>query len=229
MPDTDQKSPNKIRIILADDHPLIRQAARSWIEKNLDMEIVAEANSGRETVNLVTKLKPDIVILDISMPDLNGIEVTRKIRSMYPEIKILVLSVHTDDEHISSLIQAGVDGYLTKDIIGEEIVHAIRTILDGERPFPITSSINSNDPITSDNALLLLLKTNSLNNIEMQILKLVATGMGNKEIAFKLGLSLRAVKANLTNIFLKLGVSSRTGAVFVGVKSGVLNINDCKT
>jgi two-component system, NarL family, response regulator LiaR len=216
----------KIRIVLADDHPLMRQAIRMWLEKQQDLEVLAEACDGKEAVDVTTKLHPDIVIMDISMPKINGLEATRQIMSSCPDTNILVLTVHTDSEHIQGMIKAGASGYLTKDASGEDVVHAVRAVASGENL--ISSKILQDTAKDSLNNIspAALNKLNELTLRELFILRMVARGLHNKDIALKLGISLRGVKANLTTIFIKLGADSRTEAISIGLKSGILTIGD---
>jgi NarL family two-component system response regulator LiaR len=211
----------KIRIVLADDHPLMRQAIRMWLEKQQDLEVVAEANDGKEAVDIAAMLQPDIVIMDISMPKVNGLEATREIISRCPGTEVLVLTVHADTEHIHGMLEAGASGYLTKNVSGEEVVHAVRAVYAGENVLPLTEPQENPGPIQSD-------KLNTLGVRELTVLKWVASGLSNKEIAGKLDLSLRSVKAILTAVFIKLGAASRTEAISIGLKSGILTLNDLK-
>jgi DNA-binding NarL/FixJ family response regulator len=223
---SDQNETQKISIVLADDHPLIRQALRMWIEKQKDMEIVAEAADGKEVVEITAKLNPDVLIMDISMPKMNGLEATKKIKEVSPNTEVLILTVHTDDEHIISTVRAGASGYLTKKTSGEEVIHAIRALADGENLLPANISQTIIKDTLSNPEQLVLTKIEELSVREQNMLKLAANGMSNKEIGLTLGLSLRNVKACFTNIFLKLGVSSRTGAIAVGLKTGIITIED---
>ena len=212
------------RIVLADDHPLMRNALKMWIEEQQDLKVVAEAINGKEAVDICTKLRPDLVIMDINMPVLNGLEATRQIVAKCPETEVLVVTVHSDNEHILGIMRAGASGYLTKDSSGEQIVHAIRTILSGEYVLPSTISLHEVDLALSPNSD----KSKPLSARELSLLKLLASGLPNKEIAVRLGISLRRVKANLTTLFVKLGVSSRTEAVSAALKSGILSLQDIK-
>jgi DNA-binding NarL/FixJ family response regulator len=220
-----QKS-GKVRIILADDHPLMRQATRMWLEKQQDLEVIAEACDGKEAIDVTTRLNPDILILDISMPKLNGLEVTKQIVARCPNTEILVLTIHADEEHVMGMLQAGASGYLTKDVPGEEIVHAVRAIISGENILPSAKPLNNLTESVPSSDLWAPNKLNELTRRELTILKLVAKGMPNKDIASRIGLSLRGTKANLTTIFLKMGVSSRTEAISSGLKSGLINLED---
>jgi len=246
-----QKKSEKIRIVIVDDHSLMRQAVRMWIEKEQDMEVIAEARDGDEAFEITKRLHPDIIILDISMPKLNGLETTRRIVSSCPETSVLVLTVHADKEHILGMQQAGAKGYLLKSIPGEEVVHAVRAVLRGETLFPI-ETIQHREPLKTESkfssnelawgqmpmvdaktlhhaSIPIESEPNKLMNLshrELKILKYIASGMSNKDIAIKLGLSIRSEKAILTTIYLKLGISSRTEAISKGLKTGILTIDD---
>ena len=229
---TSEFSPNqhksgKTRIMLADDHPLLRQALRNVLEKEHDFEVIAEASDGEEAVKLATKLIPDVVIMDISMPNLNGLEATRQIKASCPTIPILVLTVHDDNEHILSILQAGADGYLTKSVYGNEVINTVRALVSGETV--LSPSVSQQilkyafqhitKPVSLDAG-------DRLTARELEILRLVAKGTSNKDIALRLGLSLRTVKGYLTDLFLKLNVASRTEAVIVGLRKGIFTLND---
>jgi len=225
--DLTQEHPKRISILLADDHPLLRQALRSVLDQQADFEVVAEVGDGDEVVKVAAELVPDVVIMDISMPKLNGLEATRQIKAKYPGVAILVLTVHGEAEHVLGLLEAGAAGYLTKSVFGEEVVHAIRAVAAGET---VLSAASSRQILR--HALRLMTKPSRLdpsvkiNARELQVLKLAATGMSNKEIALKLDLSLRTVKGYLTDIFSKLGVASRTEAVIVSLRASLLTLDD---
>ncbi len=222
IPAAAQYHPPRTRIILVDDHPLMRQALRMWIEREQDLEVVAEASDGAEAVAIASKLHPDIVIMDITLPRLSGLEATRQIVASCPHTAVLVVTVHTDVEHLLGLQRAGASGYLSKSASGEEIVHAIRTVAAGEVVFPPADS-QGTPPKGSHSSPARL---NELTTRELTILKLLAEGMPNKLIAAELNMSLRRVKATTSTVFLKLGVSSRTEAIAVGLKSGIITLSD---
>lgn len=212
------------RIIIADDHPLMRNALKMWIEEQQDLKVIAEASNGKEAVEICVRLRPDLVIMDINMPVLNGLEATRQIVARCPETEVLVVTVHSDNEHILSIMRAGASGYLTKNSSGEEIVHAVRTVISGENVLPPTIPLADVDLALSPDED----KSRGLSARELTLLKLLGAGLPNKEIAMRLGISLRRVKANLTTLFVKLGVSSRTEAVSTALKSGILTVQDIK-
>jgi len=212
-----------VRMIL----PLLRQALRNVLDQQADFEVVAEVGDGDEVVKVATELVPNVVIMDISMPKLNGLEATRQIKVKRPGVAILVLTVHGEAEHVLGLLEAGAAGYLTKSVFGEEVVQAIRAVVAGET---VLSPASLHQILR--HALRFMTKPLRLDpNVkisarELQILKLAATGMSNKEIALNLDLSLRTVKGYLTDIFSKLGVASRTEAVIASLRTGLLTLDD---
>jgi NarL family two-component system response regulator LiaR len=220
-------SSEKTRIILADDHPLLRQALKDVLEKQLDFEVVAEASDGEEAVKLAIEMIPDVVIMDISMPNLNGLEATKQIKASHPSIAVLVLTVYSDSEHILSILQVGAGGYLTKSVYGDEVIHAVRALASGETVLSPTVSQQifkyafRHRPESKN-----LSVQDTLSSRELEVLKLAATGISNKDIAERLGLSLRTVKGYLADIFLKLNVASRTEAIITCLRRGTLTIKD---
>ncbi len=225
--DSGQDQHRKVTIMVADDHPLLRWALRNILNKEADLEIIAEVSDGEEAVKLATELVPDVVIMDITMPKLNGLEATRQIKAKCPSIAILVLTVHSDSEHILGILETGAAGYLIKTVFGEEVIHAVRGVASGEAVLstPILQQVLKS-------ALRLRAKPLNLGSGEkltsrdLGILKLAARGMSNKDIALKLDLSPLTVKVYLANIFSKLRVGSRTEAVITGLRAGFLTLDD---
>jgi len=228
--DLNRDQANNITIMLADDHPLLRQALRNVLETQTDFKIIAEASDGEEAVRRAVELVPNVVIMDISMPKLNGLEATRQIKAKCPGIAILVLTVHDDSEHILSILEAGAAGYLTKSVFGEEVIHAVRGVVAGEAV--LSASISQQ--IIKYALRHVVTKRLPLDTVEritareLEILRLAAMGMSNKDIAQKLDLSERTVKGYLAEIFSKLNVSSRTEAVITALRSGALTLDDLK-
>ena len=218
---------NKIKIIVADDHPLLRQALRNVLEEQPDFEIIAEASDGEEVVKLANELNPDIIIMDISMPNLNGIEATRQIKAGHPLIAVLVLTIHSDSEHILSILQAGASGYLTKSVYGDGVIHAIRALAAGETVLaPAISRQILKYAFQHINKPLSLNTGEKLTPRENEVLKLLAKGISNKDIAFRLNLNMRTVKSYLAELFLKLNAASRTEVVIIGLRKGILTLDD---
>jgi DNA-binding NarL/FixJ family response regulator len=219
-------SPRKIRIIIADDHEVVREGTRTLLERENDLEVVGEAADGEEAINLIESLKPDVAILDVSMPKFSGIEVTRQIKPKLPSIAILILTAYDNDEYIFALLEAGAAGYLLKDVHGREVVDAIRAVYAGESILHpsiaskvIRRALHSSSGESEGSRL-------ELSSREKDVLKMAAKGMTNKQIADGLCLSIRTVQAHLSSIFDKLGVGSRTEAIFQSVKRGWLSFDD---
>jgi len=214
-----------IRVILANTIPLIRHGLREYMNQEQDIEVIAQTGEGEEAVMLVTKLSPDVVVVDVDIPKINGIETTKRIKEIRPLTKVLVL-MNTDNHNIiRGIIQAGASGYLSIHENPEVIIHAMRKISVGEEIFfPITLL----DPQTASYNIKSLLEDISIEITprELSVLKLIASGLSNKDIALSMGLSTHYVKACVTHIFTKLNVSSRTQAVSNSLKAGILTIND---
>jgi len=211
---------NKIRVIIADDHTIVREGTRRVLEAEKDIEIVGEASDGEEAVNQATKLKPNVAIMDIAMPKLNGVEATRQIKSLLPSTAILILSAYDNDQYIFGILEAGAAGYLLKNVRSSELVDAIRAVYNGEsvlHPVIARKVLQRFGPSPGQ------AKAGSpelLSERELEVLKLAAKGISNRDIADELCLSARTVQAHLANIFSKLQVGSRTEAILHGLKEG---------
>jgi len=216
---------DKLTILIADDHPLVREALHQALDSERDMEVVAEAGDGEEAVKLASELKPDVAVMDIVMPKFNGIEATRKIKDIAPNIAILILTAYDDDEYVLGLLDAGAAGYLLKSARGCDLAGAIRAIKSGEsvlHPKIIAKLLRRAmiAPVEERKTSYILSER------ESEVLRLVALGMSNKEIAEKLFLSQRTVKAHLTNIFNKLKVASRSEAIVKGLQWGLVTLEN---
>jgi NarL family two-component system response regulator LiaR len=217
----------KTRILIADDHAMLREGMRNLLEKEKDFELVGEAADGEEAVRLGGKLKPDIIIMDIVMPKLNGVEATKQIKQVSPSTALLILTAYSDIRYIIGLLEAGACGYLLKNSPGKDVIRAIRAVRSGE------SVLDSEVTRKLVQRLASLSKSpeereanGQLTSREIEILKWAARGLSNKELSEKLFISLRTVKAHMTNIFNKLGCSSRTDAIIKGLKQGYIDLND---
>lgn len=211
--------------MIADDHPLVREALHRALEGEEDIEVVAEVGDGEEAVKFASELKPNVAVMDIVMPKLNGIEATRKIKESAPDTAILVLTAYDDDEYVLGLLDAGAAGYLLKSARGRDLVGAIRAIRSGEsvlHPKIIAKLLKraTTAPAGKHKA------SDLLSERESEILNLVTSGMSNKEIAEKLFLSQRTIKAHLTNIFNKLNVASRSEAIVKGLQWGLVTLEN---
>lgn len=214
----------RIRILIADDHALVREGTRRILEAEPDVEVVGEAADGREAIALAEELGPDVVVIDIGMPVVNGVEATRAIKERRPEIGILVLTVHDDDPYVYAILEAGAAGYLLKDVHGAELVGAVRSVRAGEavlhpaiarkvlRRFSAAGAPHpGGTPLTER---------------ELEVLRLAARGLSNKQIGTELGLSARTVQVHLGHVFHKLRVASRTEAVIEGLRRGWFRLED---
>jgi NarL family two-component system response regulator LiaR len=216
---------DKIRVLLAEDHAIVREGTRELIQHESDMEVVGEASDGQEAIELADRLHPDVVIMDIAMPKLNGIEATKRIKMLHPTTAVLVLTAYDNDQYIFALLEAGAAGYLLKNVRGGELIDAVRAVYAGESVlYPavarrVINRITSTEPIESQTS-------ESLSEREMEVLKLAATGISNKDIAQQLFISPRTVQVHLGSIFNKLGVASRIEAVLYGLRRGWLALDD---
>jgi NarL family two-component system response regulator LiaR len=217
----------KIKILIADDHAFVREGTRRILEQEPDLEVIAEAGNGEEAVALASDLKPDVAIIDVAMPKLDGIEATRRIKALCPAVAVLVLSAYDDDQFVFGLLEAGAAGYLLKSVRGHEIVDAIRAVDAGEsvlHPSVARKVLNRFASVSSRVQRKKPLEL--LTEREMEVLKLVTKGLSNKDIADGLSLSIRTVQGHLANIFNKLRVSSRTEAVVHALKEGWVTLDD---
>ena len=210
----------KIRVLLADDHVLVRQGIRQFLEDAENIEVVGEAASGEEAIAQVEQLKPDVILLDIQMPGMTGVEATRMIKARFPKVKVLILTAHDDDPYVFALFQAGANGYLLKTADIDEVVCAVRTVQRGrtvlspEITDKVLHQLQTGRPLAAEEQI------ESLTSRELEILRLAAQGMTNKTIGVTIGLSDRTIQGHLAHIYGKLGVASRTEAVTEALKKG---------
>ncbi len=219
---------DKIRVIIAEDHAVVREGTRQLLEREPDIQVVGEAANGAEAVGLIERLRPDVAMLDISMPVMGGIEATEKIKAIQPSTAVLILTAYDDDQYVFALLGAGAAGYLLKDVPAAEVVRAVRSVHAGEPVLHpaiarkvlarFATEAQAEHAPADEDAL--------LTDRERDILRLAACGMSNARIAGHLSVSMRTVQAHLTHIFDKLGVGSRTEAVIVGLRRGVLQLED---
>ena len=218
---------DKIRIVIADDHAVVREGTHTLLEREPDMEVVGEASNGEEALKIIEEQKPDVAILDISMPKLTGIEVTRLIKAKLPSVAVLILTAYDNDEYIFALLEAGAAGYLLKDVHSHEIVEAVRSVHSGESVLhPSIARKVIQRAILGSSKTAEVKSDIELSEREKEVLKLAAKGMTNKDIADTLCISIRTVQGHINNIFHKLGVGSRTEAIFQSVKKGWISFED---
>jgi RNA polymerase sigma factor (sigma-70 family) len=212
-----------IRVLVADDHALFRQGIRRLLDPAGDIEVVGEAATGEETVRLVEELAPDIVLLDVSMPGLSGIDAAEVIKTASPRTHIIIVTVHTNEEFLFEAIKAGAMGYLLKDSMPEELLRAVRVVHQGEALLApaMAAKVFKEFARTKESQDLAPVLT-PLTQREVEILHHVAGGLANKEIAHRLGISERTVKNHLSNIMEKLQVNSRTQAAIYALRAGLV-------
>lgn len=210
-----------IRVVIAEDHTLVREGTRDILEREPDIQVVGEAATGVEAVASTVRLKPDVVLMDIRMPELSGVDATREICERVPHVAVLVLSAYDDDDYVLSLFDAGASGYLLKTVRSKELVDAVRRVHGGETVL--------HPAIARKVARLWRRESRSANeksaitNKEMEVLRLVCDGLHNKEIARELGISVRTVEGHVSAIFNRLNVRSRTEAAMFATSRGWFN------
>jgi NarL family two-component system response regulator YdfI len=207
-----------IRVLIADDHLVVREGLRTILEVADDMEPAGEAADGAEAVKLVGELAPDVVLMDLRMPNMDGIEAIKQIKARYPAVEIVILTTYDDDEYIIQGLRAGARGYLLKDSGRQVLFDAIRAAARGESLLP--SAIV--DRVVAHLSAPQAAPSGGLSGREQQVLAMLAQGAANKEIALRLNISERTVKAHVTGIFNKLGVNSRAEAVAIAMRQGLL-------
>lgn len=218
---------DKIKILIADDHAVVREGTRRILEQEPDLEVVAEAGDGEEAVRLATSLKPDVAIIDIAMPKLDGVEATKQIKSLFPSIAVLILTAYDDDQFIFSLLEAGAAGYMLKSVRSRELIDAVRAVHAGESVLhPTIARKVLNRFVPSIGKPRKQEPLDVLSDRELEVLRLAAKGLSNQDIAKQLYLSIRTVQAHLGHIFNKLQVSSRTEAVVRALKEGWVTLGD---
>ena len=217
----------KIEILIADDHAVVREGTRRILEQEPDLNVVAEAGDGEEAVRLARDFKPDVAIIDIAMPKLDGIEATKQIKALYPTIAVLILTAYDDDQFIFSLLEAGAAGYLLKTTRGGELIDAIRAVHSGESVLhPSIARKVLNRFVPAPGKPKKQEPSQMLTEREMAVLKLATKGLSNQDIADELCLSVRTVQAHVGHIFNKLQVSSRTEAVVRALKESWITLED---
>ena len=209
----------KIRILLADDHAVVRQGFKMILAAQPDMEIVGEAGNGREALDLAGQLQPDVIVMDVAMPELNGIEATRRVADLSPRRRVLALSMHKDSVYVREILRAGARGYLLKDSISSDLLAAVRAIARGEGYL----SPGVSDAVLNDYRRHVTEPIDLLSSREREVLQMIAEGKTNKEIATVLNLSVYTVDAHRGRIMEKLNVHSVTDLVRFAVRSGLVD------
>jgi DNA-binding NarL/FixJ family response regulator len=207
-------NPNLIRILTVDDHPLLREGIVALVKAETDMKIVAEASDGEEAVQQFRRHRPDVTLMDIQMPKLNGIEAISRIRNEFPGAKIIVLSTYSGDVQVLHAIKAGARGYIVKGRVHRELLDAIRSVHAGHKRIPPEIAAELAEHAADD----------SLSSREIDVLRLIAAGNANKQIADKLSIEETTVKSHISSILSKLNANDRTHAVTIGLQRGIIEL-----
>jgi DNA-binding NarL/FixJ family response regulator len=205
-------NPNPIRILAVDDHPLLRQGIAGLIADQSDMAIVAEAANGREAIQQFRTHRPDITLMDIQMPEMNGLDAMIAIRNEFPEARIIVLTTYTGDVQVLRALKAGARAYLLKNALHKELLDTIRAVHAGKKTLSPEASYQLAEHATDD----------ALTPAEISVLRLIAEGNANKQIADQLSITEETVKGRVKNILSKLGANDRTHAAMIGLKRGII-------
>ena len=209
-----QSSHNPIRILLADDHPLLRDGVSGLIADQPDMKLVAEASNGREAIDQFRKYHPDITLLDLQMPEINGIDAILAMRSDYPDARIIVLTTYIGDAQVLRSLKAGAQAYLLKSALRRELLETIRAVHAGHRRIPPEVATQLAEHAVDE----------QLTSREIEVLRLIAAGNANKLVASELSITEETVKGHVKNILSKLGANDRTHAVTIAIKRGIIEI-----
>lgn len=201
-------------ILISDDHAVVREGLAAMISRRAEMQVVAEAANGVQAVELALKHKPDVLLMDLRMPQMGGVEAIQAIRAQWPEARVIVLTTFDGDEDIFRALQAGAKGYLLKDTPREELLEAIRTVHAGRKHIPLEVAAKLADRLTSE----------TLTERELEVLHLIVAGKSNKEIGAALTISEGTVKVHVNSLLGKLGVSDRTQAVTAALKRGLVHL-----
>ncbi|HEY6330396.1 MAG TPA: response regulator transcription factor [Blastocatellia bacterium] len=219
---------SKLQILLADDHQMLREGLRALVNLQSDMEVVGEANNGRIAVAMAHQLQPDVVVMDVSMPEMNGLKATERLKKLSPQIRVLVVTRHADSGFIQQLTRAGASGYLLKQSASSELIHAIRAVASGDEYLDpaVTGRVMSayaarnQPPVRTGREA--LQSQPELSAREEEVLELVAWGYSNKEVSQRLQLSVKTIEAHKANSSRKLGLNSRTDIVRYALLRGWL-------
>ena len=208
-------SPNLIRILTVDDHPLLREGIAFLVKSQQDMELVAEASDGEKAIEQFRRHRPDVTLMDLRMPNLNGTEAISRIRNEFPDAKIIVLSTYGGDVQVLRAIKAGARGYIVKGHVHRELLDAIRSVHAGHKRIPPEIAAELAEHAADDH----------LSSREIDVLRLIGAGNANKQIADKLSIAETTVKNHISNIFSKLGANDRAHAVTIALKRGIIELD----
>jgi DNA-binding NarL/FixJ family response regulator len=214
----------KITVLLAEDHMIVREGFRKMLDLEADIQVVGEAQNGRQAVALVKKLLPAVVLMDIAMPHLNGLEATRQILKVLPAARVLMLSAHNDDAYVQNAIESGAAGFLLKQTSAQDVCRAIREVHAGKTFFSpsIAKHFNRLNPLLSNRAGTLNSKAAQLTSREMEVLQLIAEGKANKETASELGIGIKTVEKHREHLMEKLDIHDTAGLTRYAISAGII-------
>lgn len=211
-----------IKIMIADDHALIREGIKQILELESDISVIGQASNGEEAFDMAAELNPEVILLDINMPKLNGIETLRKFKDMGIKSKVIILTIHEDKEYILKTLKLGANGYILKDSSADVLIEGIRAVYKGEKYIqPSVAELVSESSTYDDYCNASLVKINSLTKREYEVLILIAEGLNNKDIAERLYISEKTVKNHVSNIFKKLNLNDRVQAAIFAYKNDI--------
>lgn len=219
--------PANVRVLVVDDHTLVRRGTREILERRAEIQVVGEAADGEEGVSLTNHLRPDVVLMDLGMPGMGGVEATREIKQRWPQVNVLVLTVHDDDQYLFEAIRAGASGYLLKDVHDHELIDAVLSVAEGGAVLQpavtrkLVAGLRMRGGVLDEAP-----PASPLTQRELQVLRLVARGLSNREVSDQLGLSVRTVETHLSHVYRKLGVSSRTEAAVCALRESWLSLDE---
>jgi DNA-binding NarL/FixJ family response regulator len=218
---------NRITVLLAEDHQIVREGLRALLEQERDIHVVGEAATGREAVQLTRKHHPAVVVMDIAMPLLNGLEATRQIRQDFPDTKVLILSAHSDNAYVEQVALLGAAGFLLKQTSSDNLATAIREVHKGNTFFSpaISQRLRSRDQASLDHQGRLKKKTNQLSSRESEVLQLIAEGKANKQVAAELGVSFKTVDKHRQHLMTKLNIHDIAGLTRYAIAEGIIESN----
>ncbi len=220
MDSAQMRANDKISVMLVDDHAIVRQGLRTYLELQPDIQVVGEAGDGKQAVSLVRDLLPDVVLMDLVMPQSDGVEATREITSIAPSTRVIVLTSFSEDEKVFASIKAGAQGYLMKDVLPQDLVNAIRTVYRGEAQLDPEIARKLMQEFTNPQPVA---PKHDLTDRELEVLTLIAQGKSNKDIAEDLVLSEKTVKTHVSNILQKLHLSDRTQAAVYALRQKIVD------
>jgi DNA-binding NarL/FixJ family response regulator len=217
---------NKTRIVLADDHPVVRHGVRSLLQSHPELTVIGEASDGIETVQMVEKLLPDVLVVDLMIPGLNGLEITRQVKQRSPATRIIILSMHANEPYVLEALKNGASGYVLKDSSGTDLIQAVRVVASGQRYLSPPLSERAVEAYMMKSQETSFDAYEGLTDREREVLQLAAEGLSNPDIAGRLSISPRTVETHRANLMRKLGLKTQTDLIRYALKRGILPMEE---